>query len=153
MESFREARCRLCWAVFYVCSCCDRGQAYCGDSCRQVKRRAQVRKAKQEYLRDQDVREGERERLRAYRRRVRDQGSRKVAFTGSVLAAATSVPIDGPDRGGGESNAGKDVPVDELARAGGEVSCAVCGRCTRFVRAGWLRSVRHPRPAIHARAP
>ena len=153
MESFREARCRLCWAVFHVCRRCDRGQAYCGETCRRAKRRAQVRKAKRDYLRDEAVREGERERLRAYRRRVRDQGSQEVVFSASVPAAATSEPIVGAERGGGEIDASKDVLVDALRSTSGEVPCAVCGRRARFVRFGWLRRARHQRHTIHARAP
>jgi hypothetical protein len=153
MESFREARCRHCRVVFYVCRRCDRGQAYCGEDCQRAGRRAVVDAAKRRYRRDALVLADERERLRAYRARVRDQGSQEVVFSASVPAAATSEPIVGVDRGGGESDASKDVLVDELCSTSGEVPCAVCGRRSRFVRFGWLRSARHQRHTIHARAP
>jgi hypothetical protein len=86
MESFREQRCPTCLVVFWICRSCDRGHVYCGEDCRDVGRREQVGIAKQKYLADEDVREGERERLRAYPPRT-GSCSQKVVFTGSVPAA------------------------------------------------------------------
>ena len=153
MDSFREQRCRLCLVVFYVCRRCDHGQAYCGEVCRRVRRRADVRAAKQRYRQHELVLEDERERLRAHRARVRDQGSREVAPEASVPTAAISAPTDGGDRAGGENDASNDGPVGGLRPTGGEVPCAMCGRLARFVRFGWLRSEGRQRHQIHARAP
>jgi hypothetical protein len=112
MESFREQRCRVCLKVFHICPCCDHGQVYCGDDCKKVGRDAQVRKAKRKYLADEDVREGERERLRDYRARVPDHGSQKVAPDASVPIDATRAPMDGGgDRAGGNDHASQDSPV------------------------------------------
>jgi hypothetical protein len=153
MESFREQRCRTCLVVFWICRWCDRGHAYCNAECRAAGRSRSVCEAKRKYLLDEAVREGERQRLREYRARVRDQGSKKVAPAASVPAAATDAPINGGDRGGGEHDAKSDGPVGGLRPAGGEVPCARCSRRSRFVRLGWLRAVRRPRCRLRARAP
>jgi hypothetical protein len=154
MESFREQRCRACLVVFYVCPCCDRGQAYCGEVCKEVGRDAQVRDAKRKYLADADVREGERQRLRDYRARVRDQGSQKVAPSARVAIDATPPPMDGgSDRAEGNHDAEMDGPVGGLRPAGEEVRCAFCDRRTQFVRVGPLRRWRKPRWRIRGRAP
>lgn len=113
MESFREQRCRACLGLFYICPCCDHGQVYCGADCKKLSRDAQVREAKRKYLADEDVREGERERQRDHRARVRDQGSQKVAPDASVPIDATRAPMDGGgDRGGGNDHASQESPVD-----------------------------------------
>ena len=99
MESFREQRCRTCLELFYICSCCDRGHVYCGEDCQTAARDAQVRKARRKYLTDEDVREGERQRQRDRRARVRDQGSQIVARSASVPIDATRTLMDsGGDR-------------------------------------------------------
>jgi hypothetical protein len=117
MESFREQRCRFCLSVFHVGPCCDHGQVYCGDDCKKRGRDAQVRKAKRKYLADEDVREGERERLRDYRaRRVPDHGSQKVAPDASVAIDATRALMDsGGDRDGGNDHASQESPVGPCA--------------------------------------
>jgi hypothetical protein len=181
MESFREQRCRSCLRVFYVCPCCDRGQVYCSIECKKVGRDAQVRDAKRKYLADEDVRQGERERQRDYRARVRDQGSPKVAPSASVPIDATRTPMDGggdrdegSDHANQESPAGPQPPAEPVgpqppaspmepspplapaspvqpARA--EVRCAFCGRRALFVRFGPLRRGRTPRWQIRCRDP
>lgn len=95
MESFREQRCRACLGLFHICRCCDHGQVYCGVDCKEVARDAQVRDAKRKYLADEDVREGERQRQRDYRARVRDHGSQEVAPSASVPIDATRTPMTG----------------------------------------------------------
>lgn len=153
MESFREQRCRACLTVFWICRQCDRGQRYCRADCRFVGRARSVRDAKRKYLADPDVREGERERLREYRARVRDQSSEKVAQAASVPAVATSAPMDGADRRGGEHDVQSDGTVDVLPSIGGEIPCVQCGQRARFVRLGPLRTTRQSRCWIQARAP
>jgi hypothetical protein len=115
MESFREQRCRWCLGMFHICPCCDHGQVYCGPDCKKAGRDAQVREAKRKYLADEDVREGERERLRDYRARVPDHGSPKVAPDASVLIDATRAPMGGDgDRDGGNDHASQGSPVGLL---------------------------------------
>ena len=168
MESAREQRCRTCLVVFKVCRHCDHGQAYCRDACHDVARAAQIREAKRRYLADEDVREGERQRQRDYRARVRDQGSKEVAPCASVSLAVTTAPLTGGsahERGTDDVEEVRAVgglrPVDEEVRCavGGlrpvdeEVRCAFCGRSVRFIRLGPLARRRPARWRIRARAP
>ena len=45
----RQIRCSWCDFVFYVCWCCWRGQAYCGDECRIAGKRKNHREAQRRY--------------------------------------------------------------------------------------------------------
>jgi hypothetical protein len=175
MESFREQRCRWCQRVFYICPCCDRGQAYCAPDCQRAAREEQVREAKRKYLTDEDVREGERVRQRERRARVRDQGSQKLVLDASVpIDAMRALMGSGGIRGEGNEHGSEVSPVDghestpsisaepseDLAGAAsrarpvaGEVRCAFCGLCALFVRFGPLRRWRIPRWKIRRRAP
>jgi hypothetical protein len=111
MESFREQRCRACLGLFHVCPCCDHGQVYCGIDCKKVARKTQVRDAKRKYLADEDVREGERQRQRDHRARVRDHGSQIVAPSASVPIDATRTPMTGGgDRDEGNKHANQESP-------------------------------------------
>lgn len=112
MESFREQRCRGCLGLFHVCPCCDHGQVYCGVDCKKAARKAQVRGAKRKYLADEGVREGERQRQRDHRARVRDHGSQEVAPAASVPIDATRTPMTGDgDRAEGRDHANQESPV------------------------------------------
>lgn len=118
MESFREQRCRACLALFYICSCCDHGHVYCGEGCQTAARDAQVRKARRKYLADDDVREGERQRQRDRRARVRDQGSPIVAPSASVPIDATPTLMDGGgDRAEGHDHASQKYAVGAVRPA------------------------------------
>lgn len=118
MESFREQRCRTCLELFYICSCCDRGHVYCGEDCQTAARDAQVRKARRKYLTDEDVREGERQRQRDRRTRVRDQGSQIVAPSASVPIDATRTLMDsGGDRAEGHDHASQEYAVGAVRPA------------------------------------
>jgi hypothetical protein len=118
MESFREQRCRSCLGLFHVCPCCDHGQVYCGVACKKVARDAQVRDAKRKYLADEDVREGERQRQREHRARVRDHGSQEVAPSASVPIDATRTPMTGDgDRDEGNAHANQESLVGSLRLA------------------------------------
>lgn len=118
MESFREQRCRTCLELFYICSCCDHGHVYCGEDCQTAARDAQVRKARRKYLTDEDVREGERQRQRDRRTRVRDQGSPIVAPSASVPIDATRTLMDsGGDRAEGHDHASQEYAVGAVRPA------------------------------------
>ncbi len=60
-----------CGAIFYICRSCYRGQAYCGDRCRQKARREQLRRATQRYQQSEEARLDHRDRQRDYRERCR----------------------------------------------------------------------------------
>ncbi len=84
--SLRQRLCRAeaCGAVFYVCRCCDRGQRYCTERCRDEARRAQRRAANRRHQCSVEGRLDHRDRQREYRRRlvllrVTDQGSGGVS--------------------------------------------------------------------------
>jgi hypothetical protein len=88
---------------------------YCGPDCKKAGRVAQVREAKRKYLADEDVREGERQRLRDYRARVPDHGSQKLALDASVPIDATRTLMDsGGERDGGNDHASQESPVGLL---------------------------------------
>ena len=69
-----------CHAVFWICQHCDRGQRYCGPTCRTQARLQQRRCANCRHQRSPEGRLDHRDRQREYRRRqartrVTDQGS------------------------------------------------------------------------------
>ena len=60
-----------CGAMFYIYHSCYLGQAYCGDRCRQKKRRQQRRDANRRHQQSQEGRLDHRDRQRDYRQRCR----------------------------------------------------------------------------------
>ena len=60
-----------CGAVFWICCHCDRGHRYCGERCRQKKRRQQRRDANRRHQQSPEGRLDHRDRQRAYRERCR----------------------------------------------------------------------------------
>ena len=69
-----------CQALFPVCTCCDRGQRYCSQECREQVRVCQRRAANRRHQQSAEGRLDHRDRQRRYRRRrhtksVTDQGS------------------------------------------------------------------------------
>jgi hypothetical protein len=116
-----------CRAMFWICTCCDRGQRYCSGECRVHARHRQHRAANRRHQQSAEGRLDHRDRQRAYRcrrfsRRVTDQGSQ----------AEISHP---------PSESGKAVTMPALAllhvrprdRRGNGQRCVVCGRVGRFV--------------------
>jgi hypothetical protein len=85
-DSFREARCGQCAAVFHVCRRCDRWQIYCGDSCSGVGGRASRRAAARRYQASLAGRRDHAARQAAYRARqkVTHQGIQEVDAAGSL---------------------------------------------------------------------
>lgn len=76
----RQRFCRFCDEMFFICRPCDRGQRYCGVSCRETARREQRRRANRRNQRSPEGRDNHRRlqadyRARVRRRRVTDQGS------------------------------------------------------------------------------
>jgi len=119
----RSRLCRGCTALFFICTCCDRGHAYCGEACRTAARRRQRRAANGRYQTSEEGRLDHRDRQREYRRRqaagrVTDQGSLSGAFPafsgcGEVIATAAVIPLG--------------LRPPRIGR------CSICGRPGRFV--------------------
>lgn len=135
--SFRQLFCRAggCGVMFFICRPCYRGQVYCSADCRRRSRRQQRQKANRRYQQDPEVRRDHRDRMREYRKqlreiRVTDQSSIIDCGSGSI-----SGPLVKP--------ALKTPPVEELhdqpkAKWRGRfnrIVCIICGRMGRFVAA------------------
>ncbi len=108
-EPLRLRYCRWgdCGAAFWICRCCDRGQRYCGDRCRQRARRQQRREANRRRHQSREGRLDHRDRQRAYRQRrrirVTDTPSEAFLDSGSIAAAE-------PFRSGNGSESGSEEP-------------------------------------------
>jgi len=135
--SFRQRFCRAigCGVMFFICRPCYRGQTYCGDECRRRSRRQQLRQANQRYQQDPQVRQDQCDRMREYRRRVRqasviDQSSIIAFGSGNIgepleKAATESPTVEEPH----------DLPKRSWRERFGRVVCIICGRMGRFVAA------------------
>ena len=121
-ETLRQRFCRAagCGVAFWICRCCDRGQQYCGQRCRQKARRHQQ---------SREGRLDDRDRQRAYRKRrglarVTDPPSQAPRHSGSITVAEPSRAENGSESGS-----------EELGYAdftGFEPACIICGRTLRF---------------------
>ena len=59
-----------CGVVFWICRHCDRGHRYCGERCRQKKRRQQTRDANRRHQQSEEGRLDHRDRQRVYRKKL-----------------------------------------------------------------------------------
>jgi len=141
-DSYREVRCGLCWTIFYLCRCCDRGQRYCQDLCRKEARRRSSRAAGGRHQASDEGRLDHRDRQRAYRARrraiapaVTHQGSPRSRPSLKVPAETDRpAPMSGEGVGGGTCDGTTDPEA--------HLHCAVCGQRGYFIRfetLGWLR--------------
>jgi hypothetical protein len=101
----RFCRAEECGALFFICSHCDRGHAYCGDHCRQKSKRKQRREANQRHQQSPEGRLDHRDRQRLYRRRrnpptkpsiensVTDAGSTDTSEFGNISWPPSGVHI------------------------------------------------------------
>ena len=125
----RQRFCRnsCCRALFWICTCCDRGQRYCSAECRRQARCQQHRAANRRHQRSAEGRLDHRDRQRAYRcrhfrRRVTDQGSQSSASgSPSEGGKAVTMPAVAP------------LVVRPRERRVFWMRCVVCGRAGRFV--------------------
>lgn len=128
--------------MFFICSCCDRGQVYCSPACRDTARRLQRRAAKRRHQQSEAGRLDHCDRQRAYRRRqarsantpaaktVTDHGSNDHPSYDTVSAAPRddSEPV--------AFNAGLIQPMLPQGRFRINqpgVVCSVCGRSGLFI--------------------
>ena len=116
-----------CGVMFYICSSCYRGQAYCGDGCR---KRAQLQQHRNANRKHQDSSEGRldhRDRQRAYRARlplrVTDVTSPGGDRSGTIEATWTERVMSTPLAEGFG-----DRPRFEQSQTSIRLVCIVCGR-------------------------
>lgn len=132
-----ELICRRCSGPFELCRDCYRGQAYCGDACRQAARRDSIARAQRHYAASRRGRLKHQDRQNQYRRR----GSKR-----NVTDHSSTAPGVGPILGRREDTTS---PVDEVApieseppieaSASTEPLVRLQGRCGRC---GCLGSIR-----------
>lgn len=113
--------CNWCGAVFFICRCCDRGQAYCGDECRCRGRTRSKRLARARHQSTPEGRADHRDAMSALRERqhagVTDQGFERAPVERTVAIEEVTDAMEG-----------KGVHPRAAQR------CIVCGRTSRFVR-------------------
>ena len=125
-ELLRRRICRGagCGAVFWICRHCDRGHRYCGERCRQKKRRQQGRDANRRHQQSREGRLDHRDRQRDYRercrRRVTDHTSPAPSGSDSIVTAEPFRSEDEPGSVSGEDR--------YATSAGFEPACIICGR-------------------------
>jgi hypothetical protein len=120
-----------CGSIFWIHRSCDRGHRYCSDRCRQKARLQQRRAANLRYRQTLEARLDQRDRQRAYRRRlakhsVMDQGSPE----GSSAHKIVSPMHCAPDTAG---KAGQSISENRMIHDHGTPCCIICGRHGRFV--------------------
>lgn len=140
MESevaFRQLFCRAagCGVMFFVCRPCYRGQAYCSEKCRQQSRRQQRQKANRRYQQDPDVQRDHRDRMREYRRqlreiRVTDQSSIIDCGSGSICEPLVNEASETPP-----VETVHDQPKAAWRERLTRIICIICGRVGKFIAA------------------
>jgi len=135
--SFRQLFCRAadCGVMFFICGPCYRGQAYCSEECRQQCRQQQRQKANRRYQQDPEVRRDHRDRMRAYRKqlreiRVTDQSSIIDCGSGSICEPLVKVIPETPP-----AEKLHDQPKAIWRERFSRIICIICGRVGRFVAA------------------
>ena len=120
--TLRQRFCRAehCRTLFFICSRCDRGHAYCSQWCRQKSRRQQQREANRRHQQSAEGRLDHRDRQRLYRLRqnLLSQTHLSISVTDHGLTAAV---ISG--------NIARPPWALRLKAVGFKLSaCRVCGR-------------------------
>ncbi len=139
--SFRQLFCRAagCGVMFFICRPCYRGQAYCSDECRQRVRQQQRQKANRRYQQDPEVRRDHRDRMREYRKQVRenrvtDQSSINDCGSGSISGPLVKTASKAP--------AAENLHDQPKARWGERlirIICIICGRMGKLIAARMRR--------------
>lgn len=127
----RFCRWRECGAIFWICRSCDRGHRYCSDCCRQKARREQLHAANLRYRKTLEARLDQRDRQRAYRRRlakrsVMDQGSPGCPSSHKIVTAVHLKPV-------AATECGKSTQKTRMIHDHGIPCCIICGRRGLFV--------------------
>jgi len=126
--------CARCRAQVLICSCCDRGNIYCGEGCAEKNRRSKQRTAGQRYQSSCNGRLNHAARAKRYRAR-----QNKVTHQSSLPQPADDVmPKEGAALTSTTPRSPRSVPPWR---------CRWCGRpCSPFVRNGFLRRRRGADP-------
>jgi hypothetical protein len=156
VRSGRLFVCLWCCCDVVVCSCCDRGQIYCGVDCARQARRQTLRRAGRRCQQSRRGRRMHAARMARYRAKlakgsdgmavgmpdagrlreiVTHHGSPAPAASDLLTSGATAMPRDDAD------------PADPPGRA--TTQCHWCGRCCQLpLRRGFLRRRDHRRGRV-----
>ena len=142
-RAHRLFTCGHCGETVLICSCCDRGQRYCGPACRKQARVEQVRMAGRHYQRTEGGRLQHAARQRAYCKR---QGRAAQRPQQAPNAAATDLQVRRPVGAQPIQGERRCNPV----RPGQphRLRCVLCG-CP----CNWVRREPRPRSRRKSRAP
>jgi hypothetical protein len=129
--------CARCRAQVLICSCCDRGNIYCGEGCAEEIRRSTQRAAGQRYQSSHRGRLNHAARARRYRAR-----QKKVTHHGSLPQPTDDVmPVGTTLTTQAHLRTPRSFPLQPPWR------CHWCERpCSPFVRHGFLRRRRGADP-------
>ena len=132
-ELLRRRICRGsgCGVVFWICRHCDRGHRYCGERCRQKKRRQQTRDANRRHQQSEEGRLDHRDRQRVYRakrrlRRVTDHTSARRPRSVNIKKPWTKTRRRPPFGEEFQPRRGLKRPQAAIRAV-----CIVCGRMRR----------------------
>jgi hypothetical protein len=135
--SFRQLFCRAagCGVMFFICRPCYRGQAYCSVECRRQSRQQQRRKANRRYQEDPEVRRDHRDRMREYRKQLREI---RVIDPSSIIDCGSG-SISGPLVNAVSETPPAEKPHDQPRATWRErfsrIICIICGRMGKFIAA------------------
>ena len=126
----RRLSCRWpgCGLVFYICNSCYRGQAYCGERCRQKARREQRRRANHRYQQSEEARLDHRDRQRDYRQRCRLRGVTDHTSAGNGRSVKIGEPVRETGRSTPLAEGLQDRPRFERLHDAIRPVCMLCGR-------------------------
>jgi hypothetical protein len=178
LSTFRIFSCGRCQAILMICRRCDRGQVYCAD-CKLAARRDMKQRARLRHSQSLEGRGDHPDHQREYRKRrslrVMDLGSKKLAFSESVVrpdVASAPLVVIAPNTVGqkdrnetlkNDTSALSDVQTAAAMPARlpsfGHIPCVVCMVCGilgRHVREHFLQNTRfrrrvRVRPGIRAK--
>jgi hypothetical protein len=142
-DPMRQRFCRRldCRAIFFICRSCDRGQQYCGSSCRQLARVQQRRDASRRYWQSAEGRFSHRLNQRAYRQRraqarrySEEQNRETVTDQGSAPALIVAISVR-PTVARGQLSRFLFLvwPTGALPAAKVQPTCRCCGHQGQFI--------------------
>ena len=145
---FRQGFCRApeCGHIFFVCSHCDRNQAYCSDACRLPARLQQTRAANRRHQQSVEGRLDHRDRQHAYYLRqaeAKRAGQQDFVTDHSSIQPPTYDTVSAAPVTGSELVADSNLSPWRPSPSGlrlppGQVICCRCGRSGL-----WINPFRH----------